>query len=158
LDSLGDYSSVDVSFEWGETSGGPYPYETTPETMTSTGPFSAPISGLALNTTYYFRAKGVADTTTVYGDEMSFTTGTLRLVEGVNIIAYTGATTDLPAALTNIGPTGLNLVTIVWARGDWTGSQWLYYNAIIQYGTLSQLEEGRAYIICVTEDCAWELP
>ena len=121
-------------------------------------------STLDYNKQYFWRVKtkDSYDNETDYGSTFNFTTqgpsGTLRLVEGVNIIAYTGATTDLPAALTNIGPTGLNLVTIVWARGEWTGSQWLYYNAIIQYGTLSQLEEGRAYIICVTEDCAWELP
>jgi hypothetical protein len=90
----------------------------------------------------------------------SFYTGiptTLDLCEGVNIIAYTGATADLPEALTNIGPDGLDVVDIIWVRGAWTGGEWMYYNAIIQYGVLSQLEAGRAYIIVVTEDCAWEL-
>ena len=32
--------------------------ETTPQAMTATGDFSAPIGGLAAATTYYFRAKG----------------------------------------------------------------------------------------------------
>jgi hypothetical protein len=257
LDSLGDYTSVDVSFEWGDTEGGPYPNETPPEEMTSIDPFSAPISGLIPATTYYFRAKATGSVT-VYGDELSFTTeeditppevvstwpmdgagdvaidtvvtatfsepidegtivftldgvsgsvsysdttatftpdadldystpysasiqasdlagnpmaeahtwsfttqgppGTLSLVEGVNIIAYTSATADLPGALTNIGPGGLDVVDGIWARGAWTGGEWLYYNARIMFGTLSQLEAGRAYIIVVTEDCAWELP
>jgi len=80
------------------------------------------------------------------------------LVEGVNIIAYTGVTADLPGALTNIGPGGLDVVDIIWARAAWTGGVWLYYNPRIAFGTLSQLENGRAYIIVVTEDCTWELP
>lgn len=257
LDSLGDYTSVDVSFVWGDAEGGPYPNETTPaETKTETGAFSAPISGLASNSTYYFRAKATGSIT-VYGDELSFTTtgedtpptvvstwpvdgaadvavntvvsatfnepideativfaldsvsgiltyadttatftpdtnldysttysasiqasdlagnpmavaytwsfttqefGTLSLVEGVNIIAYTGVTADLPGALTNIGPGGLDVVDGLWARGAWTGGEWLFYNARIQAGTLSELEADRGYIIVVTEDCTWELP
>jgi methionine-rich copper-binding protein CopC len=84
--------------------------------------------------------------------------GTLGLCEGVNIIAYTGATASLPGALTNIGPGGLDVVDIIWARGLWTGGEWLYYNARFQVGTLSQLQADRAYIIVVTEDCTWELP
>jgi methionine-rich copper-binding protein CopC len=91
----------------------------------------------------------------------NFSTGpptTLDLIEGVNIIAYTGATTSLPEALTNIGPSGLDVVDGLWARGAWTGGEWLYYNARIPYGTLSQLEAGNGYIIVVTEDCTWSLP
>jgi hypothetical protein len=78
--------------------------------------------------------------------------------EGVNVIAYTGATTSLPEALTNIGPDGDDVVDGIFARGAWTGDEWRYYNVIIQYGTLSQLEAGRAYIIVVTQDCTWQLP
>jgi len=84
--------------------------------------------------------------------------GFLSLVEGVNIIAYTGATANLPEALTNIGPDGEDVVDIIWARGAWTGGEWLYYDPGIPFGTLSQLETDRAYIIVVTEDCTWELP
>ena len=261
LDSLGGYTSVEVSFEWGTTSGA-LDQETTAETMTSTGPFSAGISGLAPDTPYYFRAKATGSVT-VYGDELSFITtgedttppevvstwpvngatdvavntvvsatfsediqegvnfgdiaisgatgvsativgdtltiahddfaydtiyevtipagavndladnplaltytwsfttqefGTLSLVEGVNIIAYTGVTTDLPGALTNIGPAGENVVDIIWARGAWTGGEWLYYDPGIPFGTLSRLEAGRAYVIVVTQVCTWTLP
>ena len=161
LDSLGDYTSVDVSFEWGTTSQA-LDQETTPaETKTETSAFSAGISGLASTTTYYFRAKATGSVT-VYGDELSFITegppGTLSLVVGVNIIAYTGVTTDLPGALTNlpIGPDGV--VNVIWARGAWTGGAWLKYNARFQVGTLSELEADRGYIIVVTEDCTWNLP
>ena len=72
LASLGDYSSIDVSFEWG-TASGVLNRETTPETKTETGDFSARISGLASNTAYYFRAKATGSIA-VYGDELSFTT------------------------------------------------------------------------------------
>jgi len=72
LDSLGDYSSVDVSFEWGAISGA-LNQETTPETKVEPGAFGAQISGMASDTTYYFRAKATGSIT-VYGDELSFTT------------------------------------------------------------------------------------
>ncbi|MFC2052593.1 kelch repeat-containing protein, partial [Chloroflexota bacterium] len=56
LDGLGDYSSANVSFEWGTTSGN-LTQETNPQVMISTGNFSDNISSLSSNTTYYFRAK-----------------------------------------------------------------------------------------------------
>ncbi len=71
LTSMGTASSVDVSFEYGLTTS--YGYETTPQTLTVTGPFSAPISGLDPNTTYHFKAKAVGHGTR-YGDDMTFTT------------------------------------------------------------------------------------
>jgi len=66
---------VSVSFEWGTEEGGPYPYETTPQPMTETGPFSADLTGLNPGTAYYFRAKAVADgMPPEYGAELQFTT------------------------------------------------------------------------------------
>jgi len=73
LDDLGTASTVDVSFEWGQTSGEPYSNETTPETMDAAGPFSFELGGLSPDTTYYFRAKAVGDGTS-YGLDKSFTT------------------------------------------------------------------------------------
>ena len=73
LDDLGTATSVNVSFEWGQIPGGPYPNETTPQTMNATGAFSFDLLPLMSNTTYYFRAKGVGDSTS-YGTEKSFTT------------------------------------------------------------------------------------
>ena len=83
---------------------------------------------------------------------------TVELLEGVNVVAYTGATTSLPDALSNIGPDGSAVVQVIWARADWTGGVWLYYNAAIPWGTLTELENGRAYIIVVSQDCSWEIP
>ena len=73
LDDLGSFISVDVSFEWG-TETGVYPYETTLEEMTGTDAFSAILTGLSSDTTYYFRAKAEAYGTIAYGSELSFTT------------------------------------------------------------------------------------
>jgi len=120
-------------------------------------------SGLNYNTTYSWYVKisdGINPEQT--SATWSFTTmpvpPKMELVSGANIIAYTGATRSLPEALTNIGPDGLDVVNIIWARGAWTNGQWLFYNARIPWGTLTQLENGRAYIIVVTQDCEWELP
>jgi hypothetical protein len=79
LDDLGTAVSVDVSFEWGEIPGGPYPNETTPQTMSATGAFTFNLNNLVPNTTYYFRAKAVGDSTG-YGAEKSFTTLTPPIV------------------------------------------------------------------------------
>ena len=81
---------------------------------------------------------------------------TLELVEGANIVPYTGATTSLPEALTNIA----DLVEIIWARGAWTGGEWhcFFFYQGFPMGELEELEDGRAYIIVVSEACIWELP
>ena len=74
LTQLGEgVTSVEVSFEWATDSGEPYDNETTPETLTAVGAFSFSLTGLTPSTTYYFRAKGVGNST-VYGEEMKFTT------------------------------------------------------------------------------------
>jgi len=83
---------------------------------------------------------------------------TTTLLEGVNVVVYTGPTTSLPDALSNIGPDGSAVVQVIWARADWTEGVWLYYNAAIPWGTLTELENGRAYIIVVSEACTWEIP
>ncbi len=72
LNSLGTVASVSVSFQWGLSSGN-YTYETTPVSMNTTGAFSANLTSLSANTTYYFRAKAVGDGTS-YGVEKSFNT------------------------------------------------------------------------------------
>jgi hypothetical protein len=76
LTAKGTASSVTVSFQWGTTSGGPYPNSTKAMLRNSIGPFHISLlSGLSPNTTYYFRSKadgGVNGTS--YGNEMSFTT------------------------------------------------------------------------------------
>jgi len=77
LDNLGTASTVYGSFEYGLTTA--YGYETTPQEMTSTGPFSFPLTGLLPNTTYHVRAKAVGDGTS-YGLDKSFTTSDVGAV------------------------------------------------------------------------------
>ncbi|GAI75743.1 unnamed protein product, partial [marine sediment metagenome] len=76
LSSMGTATSVAVSFEYGITQGGPYPDVTSPETMTTTGTFTAGLTGLASGQTHYFRAKAQPSDMTdpVYGGEKIFTT------------------------------------------------------------------------------------
>ena len=60
-----------TGFQWKATNGGSY----TPVAGTVTGSsFSADLTGLTANTAYTFRAFITYNGTTVYGDEMSFTT------------------------------------------------------------------------------------
>jgi len=71
---MGSATTVNVSLEWGVTSGD-YSHETAPQSMNEPGAFHADLAGLAANTTYYYRAKGVGDNGTGYGAEQVFTTG-----------------------------------------------------------------------------------
>ncbi|NQT72742.1 MAG: hypothetical protein HQ553_08215, partial [Chloroflexi bacterium] len=52
LSDLGTATSVDVSFEWGTDTS--YGSETTPESLSSTGAFTADLSGLTTCTEYHF--------------------------------------------------------------------------------------------------------
>ena len=84
LASLGDYTTVNVSFEWGTTSG-VLDHETSAQPQTSApADFSATLGDLTSNTRYYFKAKATADDVTVYGDELSFAT--------INVIRHLPAT------------------------------------------------------------------
>ena len=78
---------------------------------------------------------------------------TIQLYEGANPIYYTGATMDLPGALTDIEA----ITEIIWQRDVSTGGAWWYYLVEWATGDITQLENGSVYIIVVSEDCIWEL-
>ncbi len=71
VSDLGSASSVDVSFEWGETTS--YGNTTTPSAVTDIGVFKFSVSSLSPGTTYHYRSKGVGDGTS-YGPDKSFNT------------------------------------------------------------------------------------
>ncbi len=90
LTDLGTAATVNVSFQYGTTAGGPYPDSTPPQARTSTGTFNIGVNGLTPFTTYYFRA--IADGGiygTCYGNELNFTTNHLPPV------VSTGGATDI---------------------------------------------------------------
>jgi hypothetical protein len=103
ISSLGPASSVQVSFEWGLTTS--YGYETTKQTKTAPGSFSASISSLSPSTTYHCRAKAVGNGT-AYGSDVTFTTSstspkvTTNAATGVAVNSATlnGNVTSLGAA------------------------------------------------------------
>ena len=80
LTALGTAASVIVSFEWGTSTS--YGSETTAQSISAMGTFSANLTGLSANTTYHFRAKAVGAGSAAYGDDMSFTT-TARSGDGM---------------------------------------------------------------------------
>jgi hypothetical protein len=71
LASLGTASQVQVSFQWGLTLS--YGNQTTPQTMSSPGPFSINVTVLSPDTAYHFRAVAVGDGTE-YGLDSFFST------------------------------------------------------------------------------------
>ena len=74
LTDLGGRSQVKVWFEWGETDS--YGNSTSKQTKSSTGDFSAHISGLKNNTYYFVRvvASNIDDTNVTHGDGRVFLT------------------------------------------------------------------------------------
>jgi hypothetical protein len=72
LTRMGTALSVQVYFEWGETTD--YGFETTHQILGFPWIFSATIASLTPGTTYHYRAVAVGDGT-AYGDDMAFTTG-----------------------------------------------------------------------------------
>ena len=75
--------SVNVSFQWGITSGN-LTQETPQQILTAGGYFSTNLTILSANTTYYFRGKAVMDSTDfiAYGEERSFTTLADTIIPG----------------------------------------------------------------------------
>ncbi len=121
LTSLGTASSVQVSFEWGLTDA--YGSETTPQTLTATGPFTAPLDSLTPGTTYHFRAKAVGDGE-AYGNDTIFNTTTN--LPAVTTDAATDVTTNsatLNGNLSDLGNATTVDVSFEWGLTDSYGSE-----------------------------------
>ncbi len=75
LTSMGNTSSVVVSFEYGLTTGYGNIIAAVPQILTTTGAFTASATGLAPNTTYHYRAKAeYVNNGTSWGNDQTFTT------------------------------------------------------------------------------------
>jgi hypothetical protein len=118
---LGSATTVNVSYEWGATHGGPYPNSTTPQARTATGAFNANLSGLTSFTVYYYRARADGG---IYGisrgEEMSFiTTLTPPSVTTGDAASITSNSAILNGELTTLGRAGTVDVSFQWgtARG-----------------------------------------
>jgi len=72
LDNMGGATSCTVWFQWGLTTS--YGQETIHQTKTSTGLFSAGLTGLTPEMTYHFRAVASNSAGTSYGADQTFTT------------------------------------------------------------------------------------
>lgn len=85
LTSMGTSSAVNVSFEYG-TSSGVYTKQTSGTTLAhAPASFSADVDGLAKDTTYYFRVKAEGDAV-AYGNEMSFRTTSYPCNQAVDLL------------------------------------------------------------------------
>jgi hypothetical protein len=111
LYNLGSATSVQVSFEWGNTTN--YGNETPEQTESLPTVFSADISGLTPGTTYHFKARAVGDST-AYGFDMTVTTKAPPSV-------ITNATGDITAdsAILNGNLTAMGTAASVTVSFEW---------------------------------------
>lgn len=96
LTSLGSYTPVYAFFQYGLTAG--YGTNTTEQSKTETGVYSANIADLSPGTTYHFRAAVKYDTSYVYGSDLTLDT---KPNPPTGVSATTGATS----------------VTLTWTKG-----------------------------------------
>jgi hypothetical protein len=123
LTNLGTATSVQVSFEWGLTT--TYGSQTSPQTMTGIGSFSAALTSLSSSTTYHFRAKAVG-TDTGYGLDMTFTTRTPAAGGGGGGAADTTPPTISDISVSNITKTSAD---IAWKTNEMSNSQVEYWSS-----------------------------
>ena len=148
LTSLGTSGDVSVSFEWGIDSS--YGNETTPESKSLAGTWSAGLTGLRSNTTYHFRAKATGHGT-AYGADGQFTTGTTPPSVTTNNASNIGTNSArLNGALASIGTAGNATVSFVWGTapgGPYTNetSGQVMTGTGTYYFDLSNLRPGITY-------------
>ena len=100
---MGEYSTANVTFEYGETTG--YGTETSPaDIVTTASVVGKSITSLAGNTTYHYRMKMVTIGATTYGDDVEFTTtGAAPVVNTENATSITWSSAILNGNLTILG-------------------------------------------------------
>jgi len=86
ISSAGGSSITARGIVWGTSSNPTISLSTKTTNGTGTGSYSSQISGLTASTTYYVRAYATNTAGTSYGNEVSFTTNTINLTNG--LVAY----------------------------------------------------------------------
>jgi hypothetical protein len=114
LTSLGTATNVNVSFEWGASSGS-YDEQTATLSLATAGAVSFDLTGLNPGTTYYFRAIAVGYHGTVYGAEGIF--ATLTIPPSVTIedaMDITEEVATLNANLVSLGTAETVNISFLW--------------------------------------------
>jgi len=112
LTGVGTATQVDVWFEWGTTTS--YGQTTSFETKTTTGTFTAGLTGLTENTDYHFRAVARSADGTSYGNDATFHTIKAPAVttEAATDLDFTSAT--LNGTLDDMGSASSVAVSFEW--------------------------------------------
>ena len=150
LSALGTDTSVDVSFEWGTTTG--YGNETTPQSVGATGGFTADLSSLSPGTEYHFRAKAVGDGLTAYGSDQTFTTDSLPTLS-FSSATYSAGEADGTATITvNLSPAASGTVTVNYATSNGSATAGSDYTAASGTLTFVASDVQETFTIPITND------
>ncbi|MFH0767968.1 MAG: matrixin family metalloprotease [Chloroflexota bacterium] len=120
LTDLGSQGKVIVAFDWG-LSAGNYTGHTPWVLVDDPGMFTADLTGLSANTTYYFRTKAAGDGNG-YGTAKSFTTASTYTLT-INIVG-SGTTTPTPGIHSYPPGTSVNITAAAnpgYQFGSWSG-------------------------------------
>lgn len=150
LSDLGTAGSVDVSFEWGTDTN--YGSETTPESVSATGAFTADLSSLSPCTEYHFRAKAEGDLNPVYGDDQTFTTDCLPTLS-FDSATYTPGEGDGTVNLSEVVGSD---VTVNYATSDGTAAAGSDYTVASGTLTFASGETSKIFDITITDDSVVE--
>jgi len=101
LTSLGTADTVNVSFEYGTTTG--YGATTAPQARTATGAFSQSVAGLTTGATYHFRAMAESAYGTATGSDATFSTIVAPSVTTLPTTAATTSSATLNGYLNSLG-------------------------------------------------------
>ena len=151
LSGMGTYDSVTVWFQWGTSTG--YGSNTEQQVLYGPGPFSIQLSGLAPNTSYYFRAAAkpeVVGVSTAYGNAGSFNTSGAAVI-AVSTGADMGVTSTSATITGYLESLGSYRDASAWfewgptaAYGQTTSMQTMYSPGTFNY-TLQGLNPGSTY-------------
>lgn len=152
ISDLGAYGSVTVYFQWGTSTS--YGYQTSSVTQGYVGFYSDTISDLAPYTNYHFRAVAQNNYGTVYGQDMTFTSGQSSAYGTTGYVQTTYATyisnfqATLNGSLSGTNPYATNYVYFQWgvttSYGNETPQQSIGYSQNFMQN-IANLNSGTAY-------------